>query len=375
MRVVHLIKVVGVAGAEQHLLTLLPGLRQMGIDAQIRLLVRPDRLMVDYVNALKERGVPAETVVIRGHADVTLVPRLRKLFSEVRADIVHTHLIHADLYGGLAARWAGVPIVVSSKHNDDAFRYRKAVRMLNRMLWGQTNAGIAISDAIGRFSIEVEGAKPQQVHQIHYGLDTRTRPLDRGRAHSTLRAEVGIAGDAPVVGMVCRLIEQKGVVYGLRAFAQVAEAFPTANLVIAGDGGLRGALEAEAKQAGLSERVHFLGWRGDIPALMAGLDILLAPSLWEGFGLVLLEAMAQQTAIIGSRVSAIPEVVREAETGLLVPPRDVDGLAEALRQLLGDAPLRQHMGLMGRDRLEEHFSATKMVQETAALYHTLVDGV
>jgi glycosyltransferase involved in cell wall biosynthesis len=175
--------------------------------------------------------------------------------------------------------------------------------------------------------------------------------------------------------MVCRLIEQKGVRYGLEAFIQLASGFPNAHLLVVGEGSLRAELEANATKANLSNRVHFLGWRPDAAALMAGLDILLAPSLWEGFGLVLLEAMAQQTPIVASRVSAIPEVVIDRETGLLVEPKDVNRLKDAISELLKDAALRQHMGLMGRDRLETAFSATRMVRETIELYHTITDGM
>jgi glycosyltransferase involved in cell wall biosynthesis len=168
--------------------------------------------------------------------------------------------------------------------------------------------------------------------------------------------------------MVCRLIEQKGVVYGLRAFAQIAPQFPPAHVVIAGDGALRGTLEAEARKLGISQRVHFLGWREDTANILAALDVLLMPSLWEGFGLVLLEAMAQTVPIIGSAVSAIPEVVVDGETGLLAPPRDADALASALAQLLGDEGLRRHMGLMGQDRVESVFSVEQMVTATLNLY-------
>ena len=101
-------------------------------------------------------------------------------------------------------------------------------------------------------------------------------------------------------------------------------------------------------------------------------DILLAPSLWEGFGLIMLEAMAQAIPVIASDVSAIPEVVVHAETGLLVPPRDVDALADALTLLLGDKALRRHLGLMGQDRLEQHFTASHMIGETIALYEQLL---
>ncbi len=374
MRVIHIIKVIRIAGAEQHLITLLGGLRVQHIDARMILLVEPHKPMADYIAALNAQGVPVQPMIIRHHADVTLIPRLRTALEALAPDIVHTHLIHADLYGTLAARWLGVPII-SSRHNDDAFRYRAPVRIVNRRLWRMTTAGIAISDAIAEFSIKIEGARPEQIHRIHYGLDTSIRPLDRTDAKRKLTAELKLPTDTQLIGMVCRLIEQKGVRYGLEAFIQLAETFPMAHLLVAGEGLLRPELEARAKEAGLKNRVHFLGWRSDAAALMAAFDMLLAPSLWEGFGLVLLEAMAQQTPIIASRVSAIPEVVIDRETGLLVSPRDVNGLKDALNELLKDAALRQHMGMMGRDRLETAFSATRMVRETIELYHTITDGI
>ena len=103
--------------------------------------------------------------------------------------------------------------------------------------------------------------------------------------------------------------------------------------------------------------------------MMAGIDLLLAPSLWEGFGLVLLEAMAQSTPIIASAVSAIPEIVVDGTTGLLVPPRDPAAIADAIRQLLTDQPLARHMGLLGQDRLETYFSADRMADATHELYN------
>jgi len=118
--------------------------------------------------------------------------------------------------------------------------------------------------------------------------------------------------------------------------------------------------------------VHFLGWRQDVPQIMAGLDVLLMPSLREGFGLSMLEAMGQGVPIIGSAVSAIPEVIADGETGLLCPARDVDALAAAMAKLLTDPALRERMGAAGRARLEAHFRAERMVNETAALYERLL---
>ncbi|NPV68787.1 MAG: glycosyltransferase [Anaerolineae bacterium] len=371
MRVIHICKVTGVAGAENHLLTLLAGLRGQEIDARLLLLVEPGNPVETMVAAATSRGIPAERSVIRADIDPILLIRLVRRLRTLQPDIVHTHLFHADLHGIPAARLAGVPRVVSSRHNDNTFRRRFPYRQINRCLWRLTTAGIGISAAITRFAIEVEGASPAQMTTIPYGLPS-AGTVDRAAARAALRAELGLPPDALLAGLVCRLIEQKGIPYALRAFARVADRFPNAHLVIAGDGPLRNDLEAQARDRGLAERVRFLGWRTDTAAIFAALDVFLMPSLWEGFGLVLLEAMAQGVPVIGSAVSAIPEVVADGETGLLCPPRDVDCLAAALGDLLADPGRRARLGAAGRARLEERFSSERMVAETIALYERLM---
>jgi glycosyltransferase involved in cell wall biosynthesis len=373
MQVVHVIKAVQAAGAERHLLTLLSGLRareQRDIDARLILLVEPGNGMQAYVDDAEKRGIPVERLVIQRDLDPSLYTRLSARLSDLKPDVVHTHLLHADLYGIPAARRVGVPVIISSRHNDNAFRRRTPIKQVNHFLWRMADAGIAISDSIARFTVEVEGASKNKIHRVYYGLEAQ-KPLDRNAGRAAILRELKLPDDAVLVGMVCRLTEQKGITYALQAFTKLKDEFPAAHLLIAGDGPLRTSLEREA--ALFKNRVHFLGWRDDTASLMAALDIFLAPSLWEGFGLVFLEAMAQAVPILATRVSAIPEIIVDGETGLLVTSRDVEALTEALRKLLSDKPLRQYMGLQGQDRLETHFSVAKMVDETAALYYTLLD--
>ncbi|MEO0562082.1 MAG: glycosyltransferase family 4 protein, partial [Chloroflexota bacterium] len=139
-----------------------------------------------------------------------------------------------------------------------------------------------------------------------------------------------------------------------------------------GDGALRAELEAEADALDL--RAHFIGWVPEPTGTLAGYDLLLMPSLWEGFGLVMLEAMAQRIPIIASRVSAIPEVVVDGETGLLALPRDVDELASALDALLRDDTRRAAFGEAAYNRLLTDFSAARMAAETAAVYQQVGRG-
>lgn len=374
MRVVHIIKATRIGGAERHLLILLTMLRAREIDAQLVLLVEPNNLMTEMVAEAEKRCIPVQRVLIRRDMDTGVVFCLRRILRGLKPDVVHTHLIHADLFGLTAAKLAGVKTVLTGRHNDDDFRYRRPVRMLNKSLWRGFSGGIAISEAIRKFTIAIEGAPPHKVRVVAYGFDyTAPDPTELAEARRKLRHFLGVPEDTVLLGMACRLVEQKGVTYALQAFGRIAEKFPEARLVIAGEGDLHTTLENEAVRLGIAGRTHFLGWQGDVPGLLAGMDIFLMPSLWEGFGLVLLEAMSKRLPVIASSVSAIPEVVAHGESGLLVPPKDVNALAEAIRILLADRDLRAYMGMNGEDRLDRLFSAARMADETIAVYREFSD--
>ncbi|MBI5958784.1 MAG: glycosyltransferase [Chloroflexi bacterium] len=369
-RIVHLSKMTGTAGSEGHLLTLLDGLRQREMDAQLWILVEPDNPVQEYVDRASALGIPVQRLEIRRDLDPRLWRQLIKRFRDEQPDVVHTHLLHADLHGIPAAHWAGVPTIVSSRHNDDKFRRALPMRLLNRWLWRQTNGGIAISEAIRQFCIQVEGARPERIHTVHYGLDPAlvTTPAD---ARQSLLDTLHLPAETLIAGSVCRLIEQKGLRFALEGFAQIAPQVPQAHYIIAGDGALRSELEDQASALHLESRVHFLGWRSDAHAIMAGLDVLLAPSLWEGFGLVFLEAMALHVPIISTRVSAIPEVVVDGETGWLIAPQDTPATAAALLDALTHPDSRRARGLAGYERLQAHFTVRAMIERTLAIYRAL----
>ena len=368
VRAVHLIKAKGVAGAERHLLTLLPVLRARGVDARLVVLADPQGRAASLIGEARARDVPVQSVGILTDGDASLYLRLSQLLRGLRPAIAHTHLVHADFYGIPAARLAGVPVVVTTRHNDDAFRRRWPLRMVNRALWHRVQAGIAVSAAVARFSVEIESAPPERLSVIHHGLDL----ADHRRERDSIRRSLGCDPGELLMGMVGRLIAQKGMAHGLEAFAAIARRFPRAQLVIVGDGPLRERLAALAGSLELADRVRFLGWRNDAARLMAGLDVFLAPSLWEGFGIVLLEAMAQETPIVASDVGAIPEIVEHGRSALLAPPGDAGGLAEHLQALLEDEPMRARIGHAGRVRLTERFTVDRMATETLALYNTLL---
>ncbi len=354
---------------EQHLLLLLPGLKACGLDVHLVVLVEPDNPQDGYIAEMQKRGVIAEQMVIQRHLDTPVVGRLAQKLRTENFDAIHTHLIHGDSHGILAAKRAGIRHIFCSAHNDDRFRRLLPVRLLQGWLWRQVQAGITISDALRRFVIDTEFAPPDRVHTVHYGLDPETIPLDL-HARENLCREFSIDPQSRIAGSVCRLTTQKGITYAINAFKIVAAQHPNTHYVIAGDGPLRAELEAQVATANLHGRVHFLGWRSDARMLYSAFDVFLMPSLWEGFGLVLLEAMAASIPIIASNVSALPEIVVDGQTGYLLAAGSSTVLAEKLLAVFIDPDMSRAMGRAGRERLEAQFSIQRMVEGTLGVYGT-----
>jgi glycosyltransferase involved in cell wall biosynthesis len=240
--------------------------------------------------------------------------------------------------------------------------------LINRRLWAWVDAGIAVSNAVRRALLDGDGVSASRIETIHHGLEPEAPAPDP----DALRRDLGIAPEETLVGMAGRLLESKGMRQGLEAVARIRGSHPRCRLVIAGDGPLRETLRTGAKDLGLGSSTHFLGWREDVPQIMAALDVFLMPSLREGFGIVLLEAMAAGVPVVASAAGAAREVVRNGETGFVVEPGDVGGLASGLDRLLGDADLRRRMGRMARARVESEFTAARMVERTYWLYQRLL---
>lgn len=215
---------------------------------------------------------------------------------------------------------------------------------------------IAVSHAVAR---QVEAQKPVVVYS---GVES---------SENLERADTA-ANTSIVVGAACRLVDIKGLPDLIRAIGLLSREFPNLHLEIAGDGPELENLEEQARRLNLAERVRFLGWRHDLGPVFRGWDIFAMPSLTEAFPMAALEAMAQGLPIVASNVGGLPELVEDGETGYLVPPSNAEALAKALRTLIVDRERRQRMGHAGYRRIREHFSADRMVAQTAAIYESLL---
>lgn len=189
-----------------------------------------------------------------------------------------------------------------------------------------------------------------------------------GAPDPAVRESFGVPADAFVIGFVGRLSGQKGISPLLAAMEILSSEHPTAHLVIAGTGTLEKKVRAAAEK---NPRIHPLGFRKDVPELMKSFDLLLTPSIWEGFGLVLIEAMAAGTACVASNVSSIPEIIEHERNGLLVPPDDPAALAAAAGRMITDAALRERLAAQGRRDVLEKFTIDRMLRG----YEDLFDAV
>ncbi len=372
IKILHIMKMKGVSGSENHLLTLLPQLDPNRFEIHYAILseFRHVELLEDYQKRLEHAGIPVPIFVMRKYFDFGLFWKLVRYMKAEEFDIVHTHLIHADFYGTLTAKAAGIGRIVSSRHNDDKFRNYLPSIWLNRFLARWHDRLVVISDALGRFLQEVEGIPAEKIVRIHYGLQAKEAEHHADPAY--VRQEFQIPEYVPVIGTIGRLTTQKGQRYLVEAVKQVTAHFPELQLVIIGAGELRSELKQQSQELGIAANMIFAGYRTDALKLLSGCDFFVFPSLWEGFGLVLLEAMALKKAIVASRVSAIPESVLNGKTGFLVPPKDADRLADAMLTLLKDPALTQTMGTAGYTHLQENFSVQKMVQGIETMYTDLL---
>lgn len=370
-KVLHIQKIAAIAGSENHLLTLLPSLKNYGFQVEM-LLLTPENCPCDiFVEKMQAQDISTEIFGLKNkHFNLDLIPRLINKINQEKYDIVHTHLIHADLYGMIAAKIAGVKVIVSTRHNDNIFRRQFPWNLLINFNTKLADNLICISYSLKEFTIKYEGTPKDKVTVIHYGFNPQNIEFN-----SDWKKQFNWNKETKIIGIVARLIEQKGHSTLLKAMSQVLPQFPNTKLVIIGDGILRQSLEDYSEKLGINSQVHFLGYHQNAVEMMGGFDIFIHPSRWEGFGLVFLEAMAAKLPIIATNVSAIPEIVEQEKTGLLVPKDDDQALANAICKLLSNPDLAKNMGENGRKRLEKYFTVDVMAQKTANLYEQLLTNL
>ena len=358
MKILHVEAGKHLYGGARQVLYIVEGLAARGVD---NLLACPASSEMSRQQPAGARVLPMK---MGGDGDIGLAVRLARLIRAERPDLVHLHSRRgADTWGGLAAKLAGVPCVLSRRVDNPESRWAVALKY---RLYDHV---ITISEGIRQVLLS-EGLAPQKVSCVRSAVDAAPYlpPVDR----AAFRAEFGLPPDALVAGVVAQLIPRKGHRYLLSALPGLLERHPDLQVLIFGQGPLEAELRAEVESRNLAAAVRFTGFRHDLPRWLGGLNMLIHPADMEGLGVSLLQASAAGVPIVTSRAGGLPEAVQDGVTGILCPPGDVAALAAAIDRLAGDAALRARFGAAGRARILAEFSIDAMVDGNLAIYRQVL---
>jgi glycosyltransferase involved in cell wall biosynthesis len=364
--IVYFTDTISFGGTEQALLTLAAGLNRA--EWCPLLMYHPSAGVAPLIEQAQKLNVELWPVprMPDGREGASRVLRFALELRARRPAVFHAHLTWplACKFGLVGAILARVPAIVATVHLYVEFPIDRSICLQQRLIVSAAGRYIAVSRDTAQRLVRKLHWPTCKVHVIHNGVTLK--PIDDPAVPISYAQRTG--GDHPIVLTVARLDEQKGHRYLLEAATQI----PEVQFVLAGDGPLRSALEAQARSLGLEGRVKFLGHRTDISDLFAGCDVFVLPSLYEGLPLSILEAMAAGKPVVATQISGTDEAVIDDETGLLVPPADPTALAAAIRSVLDDRALAQRLAFAGRIRVEQEFSTAAMLQQVTAVYAELL---
>jgi glycosyltransferase involved in cell wall biosynthesis len=366
IRVLQIITSLGIGGAERLVVSAAAGLPRSRFEQAICCLADRGPL------AAEAEGAGIRVFCVGEYPGVRHPLAFARLVRTIRAyrpTIVHTHLQAANLYGRLAARLARVPIVVATEHNVYTGKARRYVAV-ERWLARTTDALIAVSDEVRRFMTHQLGLAPSAVRIVPNGVTLLAASPSQVAA---IQARTG--GASLRLGTVASLTAKKGHEHLLRALALVRERGIGCSLVLAGDGAERERLERLRDELGLAGQVQFLGAVSNVADVLAAVDVFVLPSVVEGLPLALLEAMLAGKAVIATSVGGVPEVVRAGVNGLLVPPANPRGLADAIAALSESPEQRARFGAAARDTIERGFTESVYLESLTAVYLELVGSL
>jgi glycosyltransferase involved in cell wall biosynthesis len=364
VKVLQLISSGGYYGAENMLLNLCASQEKAGCENSLLLFYNVHVPNVEFYERARRRGLSVRMVHCKGRADWRAVRQIEEYIQEDAVDLVHTHGYKADLYGYLAAWRCHKPVVATCHNWVGGTAALGIYNHLDRMALKKFNALAAVSDAVAQRLLAF-GVPPEKIKTIANGIDVTA--FERAQPLPLLKDEGSI-----VVGVVARLDLQKGFEYLLRAARELCKMFPGLKIVIAGEGPDRSAIEEMIEQYGLQSSVVLAGQQSNMPAVYAAMDIFVLPSLNEGLPMTVLEAMAASKPVIATRVGAIPSVIKDGENGLLVAPKDSEGLRNAVASLLNDPERRRRLGDQAHAWVSQNYTSEAMALKYREMYEEVL---
>jgi len=356
-----------IGGTERQFMVLERGLDRSRYDVRVACLKKEGPFLAD----LEHDGVPVSEHRIGAlyhPRTFALQARFAAMLRRDRVEILHTYGFYPNIFAITPACAARVPVIVASIR-DIGDIWTPLQRRIQKTACRMAHSVAVNAEAVRRRLI-AEGYDPQRITVIENGVDLKR--FTGGPGTGRLHRELGVDAGTPLIGVVSRLNPDKGLSYLLRAAAALGASWPAARFVLFGDGPGRAALEAEAAELGVANRVAFLGFRTDVAELLPELTVSVLPSLSEAMSNVVLESMASERPVVATRVGGLPEVMEDGVHGCLVPPADAAALARALAMLLEDPEQARVMGRAGREHISRHFSQERMIERTQGLYERLL---
>lgn len=336
-------------------------LKKLGIDVYLG---HPSRRLLDIRR--RSLGQNRLSILLSPVAFLESVVRLSRLIRREKFDLVLTDSAKADIYGTLAGWLAHRPVMSYIHDIFEAPVFSDLNLLLLRTFLSHFASRIVSNSEACKKALVDLGVPEYKIQTVYYGIDMEIARKTRKAAD--VRMEFGIDPDAPVAGMVGRLVGWKGPDYFIKAAARVTEAVPEARFLVVGDA-IHGkksyvdTLKSLCNELGLADRIVFTGFRDDVRDIMSAMDVMVHASIFpEPFGCVLIEAMAEERPVVATAGGGVSEIVEDGVTGLLVPPRDVEAMAEAITTIFRDRNRAREMGAAGLRRVSESFSVERMMR-------------
>jgi glycosyltransferase involved in cell wall biosynthesis len=357
------------SGAENHLFTLMKTQKDLGFQVELIMLIYQNGPVLEKkVAELKEYGIVVQLFLVPESGSLKMIRSAFLLCSYLRhhqSHIIHTHMDQADLAGKLASFFTGCKNVVSTFHNDEPYYGTLLWKLRLRVLDKLSKKQIVISQSIFRLLVDKVGINPDKLELIYYGVD---QPLVN-KSREEIREQYKIERNDFVVGFVGRLVPQKNLPVLLKALV----AIPDVLGVVVGDGSHRQEYEQVVEELKI-KNVLFLGFQQNGTQLISSFDVLCLPSQWEGFGLVVLEAMLLKIPVIGSQAGAIPELLENGKCGLIFNPDSPEDLIEKIRFAIQNPDAVRAIGELAYHRAINTFTTNTMVSKISNLYQQILSG-
>ena len=357
MKILFLANHLNVGGISSYLFTLAKGLKLKG--HEVYLASSGGQLCDKFTKAgVVHLDVPLNTKNEISPKILLSFLKLKRQLKENKIDLIHSHSRTTQVLGALLSRSWSTPHIFTCH---GFFKPRLSRRIFP--CWGQ--AVIAISQEVAEHLEKDFNLAPDKISVINNGIDLLS--FGDFSLRTKVRNSLGV-GDYPLIGIIARLSDVKGHLYLLRALAKIIPSCPNVKLLIVGTGKMKVKLVAEAKFLGINQNIIFQDEASNTQEILSALDVFVMPSLQEGLGLALMEAMAQGLAVVGSSVGGIKTLIQDSHNGYLVTPADTDSLSQAILKLLLNPALRQELGKNARQFILENFSQEKMVSQTEKIY-------